>query len=1365
MYSINAGTGELTLVQSINSSCPGLGNAIDSAGQFYYCIAADGIDGYQISSSSGEITALTGSPFASTILFNGIATNPKGPYLYAAAQSSSGGVFHGYNINTSTGALAQMTGSPFALPATQGTAADFVNATVDPQGNYVFAVDGTNGVASYAADLANGSLTLNSSSFQSPGAENVAAVQQATSSSPNLVSLSITPTDVSVVTITLNQQTQFTLAGTYSDGSIHFLTSSASWTSSVNSVATVSSGLVTEVGYGTSIITATIGSLSASTSITLSKPALSSITVTPASINVHQGATVAFTAEAQYANGSTAQITKSATWSSSQQSVASVDNTGLATAATAGSSTITATYQGISDSANLTVVAPIQPASEFVHRVYTMAYPTGTPVTQSEIYGFSFDGATGSLTPLAWSPYTSNYVISGLQAHPSGNFLYGVVDSTGSNALVGFTIDSVTGGLTLTAGSPFVAGRGYGTATITPSGSYLYYISEYATLYGFSIDPETGVLSPISQAPFHPKHNLYYIAALGNYLYGGSAYGTVVYTINQSTGALTQIQLDSNCDGQNYTLAQNGHVLYCQSVSDVYAYQVDPATGIITLLNTFKYPANVEFGSFTLDPTGSYLYTTNVSGDSSYDDSIYRYSVDPVSGALTSMRGSPFVPPLLTSFKPEPSFFEIAFDPADKYLFVTAVDGGLGDYPFDSQDGQLADSLHSVAGAFDGASVLVSSSQPWAPDLTWSTPAPITYGTALGNIQLDATAVVAGAFTYTPPAGTILQAGQQELNVTFAPNDSIDYSSASASVTLEVNKATLTVTANNASRAYDTANPILTDTITGFVNGDTQSVVSGAASMTTTAVTSSDAGTYPITAAPGTLSAANYTFNFVNGILTITQAEQTITFPTLPTLTYGEAPFTLSATASSGLPVSFTSTTPSICTVSGTTVTLVGAQSDCTIQTTQAGNNDYLAAPAVTQSSYVKRGTQVITFATIPSQPYGAELALSATASSGLPVSFASTTSPVCTVSGTTATMVSIGTCTIQATQAGNSDYLAAGTVTRSFKVTQAPQTITFGALPTLTYGVAPFAVSANASSGLTVSFASTTPSICTVSGTTVTVVGGQNNCTIKATQAGNIDYLAAPAVTQSSFVNRKAQSITFAAIPSQADGATLPLSATASSDLAVSFASTTTSICTVSGSTATMIAVGTCTIQAMQAGNNDYLAAGTATRSFKVLASQTISFTALPTLTYGETGVTLSATASSGLPVTFASTTASICTVSGTTVTVVGAQNNCTIQATQAGNSVYAAATPVSQTSYVKRAPQMITFPAIPAQTAGTPLTLSASSSSGLPVNLHPQPHRFARFRVRPRRCFLSEAAPSRPHRRATATIWQPRRPRAALR
>ena len=79
------------------------------------------------------------------------------------------------------------------------------------------------------------------------------------------------------------------------------------------------------------------------------------------------------------------------------------------------------------------------------------------------------------------------------------------------------------------------------------------------------------------------------------------------------------------------------------------------------------------------------------------------------------------------------------------------------------------------------------------PTLTWSTPAAITYGTALSSTQLNASSNVAGAFTYTPAAGVVLSAGTQTLDASFAPTDTANYTAATATVQLVVNKATPTI--------------------------------------------------------------------------------------------------------------------------------------------------------------------------------------------------------------------------------------------------------------------------------------------------------------------------------------------------------------------------------------------------------------------------------------------------------------------------------------------------------------------------------------------------------------------------------------------
>jgi hypothetical protein len=445
---------------------------------------------------------------------------------------------------------------------------------------------------------------------------------------------------------------------------------------------------------------------------------------------------------------------------------------------------------------------------------------------------------------------------------------------------------------------------------------------------------------------------------------------------------------------------------------------------------------------------------------------------------------------------------------------------------------------------------------------------------------------------------------------------------------------------------------------------------------------------------------------------------QTITFGTIAAQTVG-TPLTLNATASSGLTVSYASSTASVCTVSGSTVTFL-ASGTCTITASQAGNTTYTAATPVSQSFTVNGQAQTITFGTIATQTVGTPLTLSATATSGLAVSYASSTTSICTVSGSTVTFLAGGTCAITASQAGNSSYAAATPVSQSFTVNAATlksQTITFGTIATQTVGT-PLTLGATSSSGLAVSYASSTTSICTVSGGTVTFVSA-GTCAITASQAGNATYAAATPVSQSFTVNAAAQTITFGTIAAQTVGTPLTLSATASSGLAVTYTSSTTSVCTVSGNAATFLASGTCTITASQAGNGSYAAATPVSQSFTVNASalkgQTITFGTIAAQTVG-TPLTLSASASSGLGVSYASSTTSICTVSGSTATFL-AGGTCTITASQAGNSSYTAATPVTQSFSVNAASQTITFNAIPAQAVGGTVTVSASASSGLPV------------------------------------------------
>ncbi len=175
------------------------------------------------------------------------------------------------------------------------------------------------------------------------------------------------------------------------------------------------------------------------------------------------------------------------------------------------------------------------------------------------------------------------------------------------------------------------------------------------------------------------------------------------------------------------------------------------------------------------------------------------------------------------------------------------------------------------------------------PVITWSNPANITYGAALSGTQLNASTPVAGSFAYNPAAGTVLHFGNnQTLSTTFTPTDTTNYNGALKSVSINVQKAVLTATAQDKSKTYRATNPSLTYVITGFVNGDTQgSATTGQPTLSTTAVTNGNVGGYPITIVANTLSASDYTFSFVNGTLTVSKATPAINWSNPADIVYG----------------------------------------------------------------------------------------------------------------------------------------------------------------------------------------------------------------------------------------------------------------------------------------------------------------------------------------------------------------------------------------------------------------------------------------------------------------------------------------------
>ena len=384
----------------------------------------------------------------------------------------------------------------------------------------------------------------------------------------------------------------------------------------------------------------------------------------------------------------------------------------------------------------------------------------------------------------------------------------------------------------------------------------------------------------------------------------------------------------------------------------------------------------------------------------------------------------------------------------------------VGTYTITAALGTLTATNYSFA--FTNGSLQITAA---TPTLTWASPAAIVYGTALSAAQLNATASVPGAFAYTPVSGTVLAAGPHTLSVTFTPTDP-GYSPITQSVTINVTKAVLTVTAASQTIVYGGTVAPYTATLAGYVNGDTSTVVSGTPSLTTSPATPVNVGTYTITAALGTLTATNYSFAFSNGSLQITAATPTVTWASPAAIVYGTALSAAQLNATASVPGAFAYTP-----VSGTVLAAGPHTLSVTFTPTDPGYSPITQTVPLTVNKAVLTVTaasQTIVYGGTVA-PYTATLAGyvngdTSTVVTGTP---SLTTSP--------ATPVNVGTYTITA---------AAGTLTAtnysfaftngSLQITAATPTLSWANPAAIVYGTALSGAQLNATASVPGAFAYT---------------------------------------------------------------------------------------------------------------------------------------------------------------------------------------------------------------------------------------------------------------------------------------------------
>ena len=378
----------------------------------------------------------------------------------------------------------------------------------------------------------------------------------------------------------------------------------------------------------------------------------------------------------------------------------------------------------------------------------------------------------------------------------------------------------------------------------------------------------------------------------------------------------------------------------------------------------------------------------------------------------------------------------------------------------------------------------------------------------------------------------------------------------------------------------------------------------------------------------------SYTFSSAQTIAVGTPAPSSAAF---------NSQFTVAATASSGLPVAYTSSGG--CTNSGATYTMTSASTACSVIFNQAGDTSYAAAPEVTEMVTATAASQTITVGTAApsSAAYNSQFTVAATASSGLPVAYSAAGG--CTNSGANFTMTS-GTiaCTVNFDQAGDGNYAAAPEVAETVTATLADQAaLTVTGVPATAAFETNFTVASAGGSGTgAVTFLAT--GSCSNTGATVSMTSGTGTCSVTATKAADTNYSSTTSVAATASATLADQAaLTVTGVPATAAFGTnfTVASAGGSGTGAVTFLAT--GSCSNTGTTVSMTSgSGTCSVTATKAADSNYSSTTSvaATASATLASQATLTVTGVPATAAFGTNFTVASAGGTGTgAVTFAAT------------------------------------------------------------------------------------------------------------------------------
>jgi len=881
-------------------------------------------------------------------------------------------------------------------------------------------------------------------------------------------------------------------------------------------------------------------------------------------------------------------------------------------AKTFGNSAFTITPPTTNSNGSITYTSSNPTVATIVGDVVTIVGGGTTTITASQIATTNFTSAT-IVAPLTVSQGTPTITDFSIVSKTVSDASFNITPPT-SNSTGAFTYTSSDTSVAIVAGNAITI-VGVGTSTITAvQASTANYLSGSTTAL-FQVDQGILTLSNFSV----PEKSV------------GNADFTITPPTTNSTGAFTYTSSDQNVA----TIAGNVVTIVGVGSSTITASQESTANytsatitasftvGLAATITDFSVPEKT-FGDASFNLIAP---TTNSDGVITYTSS--NTAVATIAGDVVTIVGGGTT--TITALQ--------AF---------TAVYG-----PTSIAASFVVSQASTVLTDFSVASKTFG-------DASFNLIAPTTNSTGLITYTSSDTSVA----TISGNVVTVVGAGTSTITANQASNAS--FLAQSIPATFTVNQATPTITNFVVPAKVTASEPFALIAPTSNSSG-LYTYTSSNTSVATIAgdmVTIVGKGTATITADQE--STANYLSGSIDGTL-IVRFTPVITDFVVSEKTFGDVSFNLvPPTTDSDGTFTYTSSNTAVATIAGDVVTIVGAGS-ATITAVQSLTDNYIAG-TITAPFVVNQATPVLTNFSVPEKTFldaSFNIIAPTTNSPGL-ITYTSSDTNVATVSGSRITIVGAGTSTITADQASTTNFLS-GSIPATFIVNQAPPTMTNFVVPAKVTASAPFTLTAptSNSSGL-YTYSSSDTSVATIEGNVVTIVG-KGTSTITATQESTANYLSG-SITNTLIV-RFTPVITYFAVSEKTfgDASFNLVPPTTDSDGTFTYTSSNTAVATIAGDVVTIVGAGSATITAVQALTGNYVA-GTITAPFVVNKATTVlTDFSVPEKVFGNGPFSIVApTTNSNGVFTYTSSDSNVATVTGSTITIVGA-GTATITANQA--------------------------------------------------------------------------------------------------